>query len=132
MDKIKQHFEEEARDFDRIIQTLIPDYLRMVEALVAAIPFESAASVRAIDLGCGTGIIAELGAVGLETTSRIGGFIQGPPVDSGGRAAASAFVSDNPGTWSVSTTTTPEPATLLLFGSTIDVLVGVYWSVYWE
>jgi tRNA (cmo5U34)-methyltransferase len=50
MDNIKQHFEEEARDFDRIILTLIPDYPRMVEALVAALPFQSAASVKVIDL----------------------------------------------------------------------------------
>ena len=46
VDKIKQHFEEEARDFDRIILTLIPDYPRMVEALVAAMPFENDAPVR--------------------------------------------------------------------------------------
>ena len=59
MDKIKQHFEEEARDFDRIILTLIPDYSRMVETLVAALPFESAAPIRAIDLGCGTGTVAQ-------------------------------------------------------------------------
>jgi tRNA (cmo5U34)-methyltransferase len=59
MDEIKQHFEAEARDFDGIILTLIPDCRRMVEALVAAIPFESAAPVRAIDLGCGTGTVAQ-------------------------------------------------------------------------
>ncbi len=58
MDIVKRHFEEEARDFDNIILTLIPEYPRMVEALVAAIPFESAAPVRIIDLGCGTGNIA--------------------------------------------------------------------------
>ena len=58
MDTVKQHFEEEARDFDRIILTLIPDYPRLLEALVAAIPFENAAPVRAIDLGCGTGTVA--------------------------------------------------------------------------
>jgi len=59
METIKQHFEEEAREFDRIIVTLIPDYLRMVEALVIAIPFEKTASVRVIDLGCGTGTVAK-------------------------------------------------------------------------
>ena len=41
MDRIKQHFEGEAEDFDRIILTLIPDYPQMVEALVAATPFEN-------------------------------------------------------------------------------------------
>jgi tRNA (cmo5U34)-methyltransferase len=58
VDKVKQHFEEEAQDFDRIILTLIPDYPRMVEALVAAIPFEPSSPVRIIDLGCGTGTVA--------------------------------------------------------------------------
>jgi tRNA (cmo5U34)-methyltransferase len=58
MDEVKQHFEAEARDFDRIILTLIPDYPRMVEALVTAIPFERTARFRAIDLGCGTGTVA--------------------------------------------------------------------------
>jgi tRNA (cmo5U34)-methyltransferase len=59
MDRIKQHFEDEARDFDRIILTLIPDYPKMVEALVAALPFERAAPIRVIDLGCGTGTVAQ-------------------------------------------------------------------------
>lgn len=57
MDKIKQHFEDEAREFDRIIVTLIPDYSQMVDALVSAFPFEHSAPVRAIDLGCGTGTV---------------------------------------------------------------------------
>lgn len=59
MDKIKQHFEEEAGDFDRIILTLIPGYPEMVEALVSALPFASDAPVRAIDLGCGTGTVSQ-------------------------------------------------------------------------
>jgi tRNA (cmo5U34)-methyltransferase len=59
MDRIKQHFEEEAQDFDRIILQLIPGYARMVEALVAALPFESSAPIHIIDLGCGTGTVAK-------------------------------------------------------------------------
>jgi tRNA (cmo5U34)-methyltransferase len=53
VDKIKEHFEEEARDFDRIILTLIPECQRMVEALIAALPFDSPAPIELIDLGCG-------------------------------------------------------------------------------
>jgi tRNA (cmo5U34)-methyltransferase len=59
MDRVKQHFEEEAQDFDRIILQLIPGYARMVEALVAALPFENSAAIRVIDLGCGTGTVAK-------------------------------------------------------------------------
>jgi tRNA (cmo5U34)-methyltransferase len=58
MDKIRQHFEDEAREFDRIVVTLIPDYPQMVDALIAAIPFDSSGSIRVIDLGCGTGTVA--------------------------------------------------------------------------
>jgi len=58
MDDVRQHFEDEAREFDRIIVTLIPEYPRMVEALVAAIPFDHSTHVRVIDLGCGTGTVA--------------------------------------------------------------------------
>jgi tRNA (cmo5U34)-methyltransferase len=59
MDRIRQHFEEEARDFDQIIRTLIPDYPRMLEALIAALPFDGAAHISVIDLGCGTGSVAQ-------------------------------------------------------------------------
>lgn len=58
MDEIKKHFDEEAREFDRIIVTLIPEYPRMVDALISAIPFDHSASIRVIDLGCGTGTVA--------------------------------------------------------------------------
>ncbi|MGD0788451.1 MAG: methyltransferase domain-containing protein [Terracidiphilus sp.] len=58
MDAVKEHFEQEAREFDRIIVTLIPHYLQMVESLVLAIPFDASAPIRALDLGCGTGTVA--------------------------------------------------------------------------
>lgn len=59
MDRIREHFEQEAREFDRIIVNLIPHYPQMLEALLAAIPFEASARIRAIDLGCGTGTVAK-------------------------------------------------------------------------
>jgi len=58
MDTIREHFEQEASEFDRIIVTLIPDYLHMVDALVAALPFDKMSAIRVIDLGCGTGTVA--------------------------------------------------------------------------
>lgn len=59
MDQVKQHFEEEAHKFDRIIQQLIPYYDEMLQALMAAIPFERDSSIQVLDLGCGTGTLAQ-------------------------------------------------------------------------
>lgn len=59
MNQIKQHFEEEAHKFDRIIQQLIPYYDQMLEALVSAIPFEAEYPIRVLDVGCGTGTVAQ-------------------------------------------------------------------------
>ncbi len=59
MDQIKQHFEEEAQQFDRIIQQLIPYYDQMLAAVIAAIPFEKDSPIQVLDLGCGTGTLAQ-------------------------------------------------------------------------
>jgi tRNA (cmo5U34)-methyltransferase len=59
MDAVRQHFEQEAADFDRIIVELIPHYADMVRALVAAIPFDGSAQIQVVDLGCGTGTVAK-------------------------------------------------------------------------
>lgn len=59
MDRIKRHFEEEAREYDSIILNLIPHYPQMLEALVSAIPFDASKPIRVIDLGCGTGTISQ-------------------------------------------------------------------------
>jgi len=58
MDQIKQHFEEEAHKFDRIIQQLIPYYDEMLRALISAIPFDKDSPIQILDLGCGTGTLA--------------------------------------------------------------------------
>jgi len=58
-DTIKAHFEEEADEFDNVILKLIPHYTEMIDALVRAIPFEKDASINVIDLGCGTGTVAQ-------------------------------------------------------------------------
>ena len=58
MEKVKQHFEEEAQEFDAIIRRLIPSYEQMLDALVTALPFNQHQPIRVVDLGCGTGTIA--------------------------------------------------------------------------
>jgi tRNA (cmo5U34)-methyltransferase len=60
MDRVKKHFEEEARIFDKVIVQLIPYYNRMVDALVSAVPFGKNDSFKVVDLGCGTGTIANI------------------------------------------------------------------------
>jgi tRNA (cmo5U34)-methyltransferase len=58
VEKVKQHFEEEAQEFDAIIRRLIPNYEQMLDALVTALPFNHCQPIRVVDLGCGTGTIA--------------------------------------------------------------------------
>jgi tRNA (cmo5U34)-methyltransferase len=58
MNRVKDHFESEAGEFDGIILRLIPYYPEMVEALVSALPFEASRPIRVTDLGCGTGTVA--------------------------------------------------------------------------
>lgn len=59
MEKVKKHFEEEAKEFDRIIRELIPYYEEMIDGMVAAIPHQRTDSINVIDLGCGTGTISK-------------------------------------------------------------------------
>jgi tRNA (cmo5U34)-methyltransferase len=60
MENVKKTFDEVAREFDEIIQRLIPYYSQMLEALVCAIPFATDEAIKVIDLGCGTGSVARL------------------------------------------------------------------------
>ncbi|MDR2941218.1 MAG: class I SAM-dependent methyltransferase [Treponema sp.] len=59
IETVKNHFEEEAKEFDEIILKLIPHYTEMIEALVLSIPFEKDKPINVIDLGCGTGTIGQ-------------------------------------------------------------------------
>lgn len=58
-DKVKTHFEEEAKEFDETILKLIPHYKEMISALVSSIPFERSAPIKVLDLGCGTGTVTK-------------------------------------------------------------------------
>jgi tRNA (cmo5U34)-methyltransferase len=59
IETVKNHFENEAKEFDEIILKLIPHYTEMIEALVLSIPFGKDEQINVIDLGCGTGTIAQ-------------------------------------------------------------------------
>jgi tRNA (cmo5U34)-methyltransferase len=58
MKKVKEHFEDEAKEFDRIISEIVPFYNEMINALVSSIPFSKSFSFKVLDLGCGTGNIS--------------------------------------------------------------------------
>jgi tRNA (cmo5U34)-methyltransferase len=58
LDRVREHFEREAREFDELIVRLIPRYDEMISAMIAAIPFAPDQPLRVIDLGCGTGTVA--------------------------------------------------------------------------
>lgn len=58
INKIINHFEGEAEQYDGIIKNLIPYYHQMVEALVNTLPFDHSENIEVIDLGCGTGTIS--------------------------------------------------------------------------
>jgi tRNA (cmo5U34)-methyltransferase len=59
MKKVQNHFEEEAEEFDQLIQTIIPFYEDMVSALVLSLPFHPKEQIKILDLGCGTGNISQ-------------------------------------------------------------------------
>jgi len=58
VEKVKNHFDEEAKEFDDLILRLIPGYREMLSSLVASIPFENSKPIKVLDLGCGTGNVS--------------------------------------------------------------------------
>ena len=59
MENVKEHFEEEAKEFDMTILKLIPRYEDMINCMVTVIPFESSDRFKLLDLGSGTGNITK-------------------------------------------------------------------------
>lgn len=59
METIKQHFEAEAKEYDDIINKLIPYYSQMLNARIGSIPNDNDSKIRVLDLGCGTGTISK-------------------------------------------------------------------------
>ena len=59
MDKVKEHFEEEAKEFDSTILKLIPRYDDMINCMVSVIPFDNSEDFKLLDIGSGTGNITK-------------------------------------------------------------------------
>lgn len=59
MERVKNHFETAADDFDKQILKLIPCYDEMIGALTSAIPYDGGSAFKMMDLGCGTGTISQ-------------------------------------------------------------------------
>src|SRR5664279_1948776 len=59
MENVKEHFEEEAKEFDITIQNLIPRYEDMISCMVSVIPFDNSEEFKLLDLGSGTGNITK-------------------------------------------------------------------------
>ena len=59
MDNVKEHFEEEAKEFDDTILKLIPRYDDMISCMVSVIPFDKFEEFKLLDLGSGTGNITK-------------------------------------------------------------------------
>lgn len=58
MEQVKEHFEEEAKEFDITIRKLIPFYSQMISSMISAIPFDSSDKFKVLDLGSGTGNVS--------------------------------------------------------------------------
>lgn len=58
MKKVKEHFEEEADEFDKIANAVVPFYDDMIESIAVALPFDRSIDIKIADLGCGTGNIS--------------------------------------------------------------------------
>ena len=59
MENVKNHFEEEAKEFDSLILKLIPYYEEMITSLTLTIPFNTQETIKILDLGCGTGNVSK-------------------------------------------------------------------------
>jgi tRNA (cmo5U34)-methyltransferase len=56
---IKEHFEKEAAVFDKLFFKVVPRYNEMIQTVVEAAPFHRKDRLKIIDLGCGTGNLAQ-------------------------------------------------------------------------
>jgi tRNA (cmo5U34)-methyltransferase len=59
LQRVKDHFEEDASEYDDTISHFVPYYREQNEVIMELLPFEGTARVRGLDLGAGTGVLAE-------------------------------------------------------------------------
>ncbi|UTB33432.1 MAG: class I SAM-dependent methyltransferase [Methanobacterium sp. ERen5] len=59
MEHVKEHFEEEAKEFDDTIIKLIPMYSQMIESMIFTIPQDVSDEFKVLDLGTGTGNVSK-------------------------------------------------------------------------
>ena len=58
MEHVKEHFEEEAKEFDGTIVKLIPKYSQMIDSMILTIPHDVSDEFNVLDLGTGTGNVS--------------------------------------------------------------------------
>jgi tRNA (cmo5U34)-methyltransferase len=59
LERVKTHFEEDASFYDDHITHFVPFYREQNEVILDLLPFEGTDRVRGLDLGAGTGVLAE-------------------------------------------------------------------------
>jgi len=58
LEHVKEHFEEEAKEFDGTIVKLIPKYSQMIDSMILTIPHDVSDEFNVLDLGTGTGNVS--------------------------------------------------------------------------
>ena len=58
MKNVKEHFDEEAKEFDNAILKLIPHYNDMITSMISTIPYNDSDRFNVLDLGSGTGNVS--------------------------------------------------------------------------
>jgi len=59
-DRVRRHFDDEAFEYDETIPKIIPHYHDQNDTIIRLLPFDGSEAIKALDLGCGTGILSYL------------------------------------------------------------------------
>ncbi|HEY7555240.1 MAG TPA: methyltransferase domain-containing protein [Candidatus Binatia bacterium] len=57
---VRDHFEQEAMEYDSSILRLVPHYHEQHEIILQLLPFETELPLQILDLGCGTGVLSHV------------------------------------------------------------------------